>query len=107
MNVIEGSLSPPAGRFAIVAARFNELVVDGLIAGALHGLRRHGVAEDHIDLVRVPGSFEIPVVAQRLATSKRYVAVICLGAVIKGETDHYDHVAGLAASGIGQAALAS
>jgi 6,7-dimethyl-8-ribityllumazine synthase len=68
-------------------------------------LRRHGVADDAIDLVWVPGSFEIPPVARRLANSKKYAAVICLGAVIKGETDHYDYVAGNAASGIAQAAL--
>lgn len=100
MNLIEGNLLTPQGRFALVAARFNDLVVAGLIAGAVDGLKRHGVAEDAIDLVRVPGSFEIPLVAQKLAGSKKYAAVICLGAVIRGDTDHYDHVAGGAVSGI-------
>jgi 6,7-dimethyl-8-ribityllumazine synthase len=107
MPTYEGDFSPPAGRFALVAARFNALVVDPLVAGALDGLKRHGVPDDRIDLVRVPGSFEIPVVAQRLAESKKYAAVICLGAVIKGDTDHYDHVAGATTSGIAQAGLAT
>ena len=73
----------------------------------LDGLKRHGVADDAIDLVRVPGSFEIPLVAQRLAASGKYAAVICLGAVIRGDTDHYDYVAGEAASGVARAALAT
>ena len=103
----EGNLTPPTGRFAIVAARFNEFVVERLVAGALDGLKRHGVAEESIDLVRVPGSLEIPLAAQRLAGSRKYAAVICLGTVIKGETDHYNHVASGAASGIAQAALAT
>jgi 6,7-dimethyl-8-ribityllumazine synthase len=106
-TIYEGTFAPPPGRFAVVAARFNSLIVEPLVAGALDALKRHGVVDDAIDLVRVPGSFEIPVVAQRLATSKKYVAVICLGAVIKGDTDHYDFVAGETASGIARAALAS
>ena len=104
-NVIEGDFSTPAGRFAIVAARFNAVIVDALVAGALDAFRRHGVADDAVDLVRVPGSFEIPVVARRLAESKKYAAVICLGAVIKGDTDHYDHVAAAATNGILQASV--
>ena len=107
MATFEGNFSPPPGRFALVAARFNEFVVKHLIAGALDGLKRHGAADDAIDLVRVPGSLEIPLVAQRLASSRKYAAIICLGAVIKGETGHYDHVAGGAASGVAQAALAT
>jgi 6,7-dimethyl-8-ribityllumazine synthase len=103
----EGTFAPPPGRFALVAARFNHFIVDQLLSGALDGLKRHGVADDAIDLVRVPGSFEIPLVAQRLAASKRYAAVICLGAVIRGATDHYDHVAAGAAHGIAQVALAT
>jgi 6,7-dimethyl-8-ribityllumazine synthase len=106
-TVYEGTFAPPPGRFALVAARFNFAIVDQLVAGALDGLKRHGVADDAIDLVRVPGSFEIPPVAKRLAGSGKYAAVICLGAVIRGDTDHYDHVAGAAASGIAQAALAT
>lgn len=103
----EGNFTPPPGRFVLVAARFNDLVVERLVAGALDGLRRHGVADEAIDVVRVPGSFEIPLVAQRLAASGGYVAVICLGAVIRGETTHYDHVAGQAAAGVAQAGLST
>lgn len=105
MAVFEGSLATPSGRFAIVAARFNHFVVEKLVAGALDGFKRHGVADDAVDLIWVPGSFEIPPVAQRLAATKKYAAVICLGAVIRGDTDHYDYVAGGAANGIAQAAL--
>jgi 6,7-dimethyl-8-ribityllumazine synthase len=103
--IYEGTFAPPPGRFALVAARFNQLVVDSLVAGARDALTRHGVAEENIDLVRVPGSFEIPLVAQRLAQSGKYAAIICLGAVIRGDTDHYDHVAGNAVSGIARAGL--
>jgi 6,7-dimethyl-8-ribityllumazine synthase len=101
----EGDFSPPPGRFALVAARFNGVVVDQLVAGAGDALRRHGVADDRVDLVRVPGSYEIPLVARRLGKSGRYAAVICLGCVIRGDTDHYDHVAGAAANGIAAAGL--
>jgi 6,7-dimethyl-8-ribityllumazine synthase len=107
MKVIEGTFAPPLGRFALVAARFNQFLVQQLVDGALDGLRRHGVAEDAVDVVWVPGSFEIPLVAKRLASSGRYAAIICLGTVIRGETDHYDHVAGQAAAGVMQAALAT
>src|SRR5262249_20304595 len=107
MTTYEGTFAPPPGRFALVAARFNDFVVGPLIEGAADALRRHGVADGDIDLVRVPGSFEIPLVARRLAAAGRYAAVICLGAVIRGDTDHYDHVAGGAAHGVAQAALAT
>jgi 6,7-dimethyl-8-ribityllumazine synthase len=107
MTTYEGSFAPPPGRFALVAARFNSAIVENLVVGALDGLKRHGVADDAIDLVRVPGSYEIPLIAQRLAVSKQYAAVICLGAVIRGDTDHYDYVASEAASGVAQAALAT
>jgi 6,7-dimethyl-8-ribityllumazine synthase len=105
MPTFEGNLTLPPGRFAVVAARFNQLIVESLVAGACDGLRRHGVAEDAIDVAWVPGSFEIPMVAQRLAASKKYAAVICLGAIIRGETGHYDHVASAATSGIAQVGL--
>ncbi len=104
--IYEGNLSTPSGRFAIVAARFNGFIVDPLITGATDALVRHGVPTDRIDLIRVPGAFEIPLVAQTLAKSKTYVAIICLGCVIRGETDHYDHVAGAATSGIANASMA-
>jgi 6,7-dimethyl-8-ribityllumazine synthase len=105
--IYEGDFSSPAGRFALVAARFNGFIVDQLVAGATDALNRHGVSDDRIDLVRVPGSYEIPLVAQRLGTTGKFAAVICLGCVIRGDTDHYDHVAGAATSGIAQAALNS
>src|SRR5947209_18374912 len=98
-TIYEGTFAPPPGRFVLVAARFNAVVVESLVEGALDGLKRHGVSEEAIDLVRVPGSFEIPLVAQRLAASRNYAAVICLGAVIRGDTDHYDYVAGGVANG--------
>jgi 6,7-dimethyl-8-ribityllumazine synthase len=103
----EGTFSPPPGRFVVVAARFNSAVVDNLVAGALDCLKRHDVADDAVDVVRVPGSFEIPFIAQRLAAGGKYAAVICLGCVIRGDTDHYDFVAGEAASGVARAALAT
>lgn len=106
-TIYEGTFAPPPGRFAVVAARFNGFVVEPLVEGALDGLKRHGVADEAIDLFRVPGSFEIPLVAQRLAGSRKYAAVICLGAVIRGATGHYDHVAGGVAHGVAQAALAT
>lgn len=106
-TIFEGTLAPPAGRFVLVAARFNQFVVESLVEGAKDGFKQRGVADDSVDLVWVPGSFEIPLVAQRLAASKKYAAVVCLGAVIRGETDHYDYVAGAAATGIAQANLAT
>lgn len=103
--LIEGDFHSPAGRFALVAARFNSFIVEPLVAGAKDAFARHGVAEDRIDQVRVPGSFEIPLVAQKLAESGRYAAVIGLGCIIRGETDHYDHVAGAATTGLLNAGL--
>lgn len=107
MATVEGFLTPSPGRFALVAARFNQMVVDGLVRGALDGLKRHGIADDAIDLVWVPGAFEIPLVAQKLAASKKFASIICLGAVIRGDTDHYDHVCSAAVSGIAQAGLST
>jgi 6,7-dimethyl-8-ribityllumazine synthase len=106
-TVYEGDFAPPTGRFALVAARFNQVVVESLVSGALDGLKRHGVSDEAVDVVWVPGSFEIPLVAQRLAGSRKYAAVMCLGAVIRGDTDHYDHVASGAAHGVAQAGLAT
>ncbi len=107
MTMFSGDLTPPPGRFGLVAARFNQVVVEQLVAGAVDGLKRHGVADDAIDLVWVPGSYELPFIARRLAMTGRYAALIGLGAVIRGVTDHYDHVAGEAARGIAQAAQTS
>ena len=102
-----GDYSPPAGRFAIITARFNALVSESLLAGCKDALERHGVSADSIDVVWVPGSFEIPLVARKLAASGRYTAVVCLGCVIRGETAHFDHVAGQAAAGVMQAGVAT
>jgi 6,7-dimethyl-8-ribityllumazine synthase len=107
MPVFEGGLSAADLRFAIVVARFNELVTRLLLEGARESLRRHGAAESSVSVVWVPGSFEIPVVARKLAMSGAYDAVICLGAVIRGATAHFDHVAGQASAGIARAALDS
>lgn len=106
-TVYEGDLAPPAGRFAVVAARFNQFIVEHLVGGARDAFRRHGVPEEALDLVWVPGSFEIPLLARRLAASGRYAAVVCLGCVIRGDTDHYEYVASEAAKGVAQAALAT
>ncbi len=107
MPTFEGDFSTPNGRFAVVAARFNGLVTEALLAGCRDALNRHGVANDRVDVVWVPGSFEIPLVTRRLAETGRYAAIVCLGCVIRGETGHYDHVAGGVASGVMQAALSS
>lgn len=107
MPTYEGSLTPPAGRFAIVASRFNGEIVERLVAGAMDALRKHKIAEDAIDLAWVPGAFELPFAAQWLAGSMKYAAVICLGAVIRGDTDHYDYVCIAATEGILQAGLAT
>ena len=107
MPTYEGDFSPPEGQFAIIVARFNSMITEALLAGCKETLVRHGVAREQLDVVWVPGSFEIPLVAKSLARTGRYVAVICLGCVIRGETDHYDHVAGQAASGLMQAGLST
>ena len=105
MTTIEGNLTPPSSRVAIVAAKFNRDVVDRLVDGALDGLRKHGVSEMAIDLLRVPGSFELPLTCQWLAATGRYAAVIALGAVVRGDTDHYDYVCHAATQGLVQANL--
>jgi len=107
MPTYEGDFSPPRGRFAIVAGRFNGLVTEALLAGCRDTFARHGVPGDRLDVAWVPGSFEIPLVARRLAEGGQYAAVVCLGCVIRGETGHYDHVAGQAAAGVMQAGLAT
>lgn len=104
-QVFEGEVIARGGRFAIVAARFNETITRQLLGGAESGLRRHGVSDDGIDVVWVPGSFEIPVVAAALARQGRYDAIICLGAIVRGETGHYEHVAAGAAQGIARVAM--
>lgn len=104
-RVYEGVLKGEGLRFALVASRFNEFIGAKLIAGAKDCLVRHGVKEGDIDLALVPGSFEIPLAAQRMARSKQYSAVICLGAVIRGDTPHFDYVASEVTKGIAQVQL--
>ena len=87
-------------RIGVVVARFNQAVTDALLTGAIEALTKHGVAEDAIDVAIVPGAFELPLAAQRLAAAGRYDAIICLGAVVRGETPHFDYVAGEAARGL-------
>lgn len=105
MNVHEGSLRGDGLRIAVVCARFNDFIVERLLAGAEGALVRHGVAAGAVTVVWVPGAFEIPVAAKQLASSGSYDAVVTLGAVIKGATAHFDHVAGQAAAGVQRAAL--
>lgn len=105
VNHIEGNLSAEGRSFGIVASRFNDFVVKSLLEGAIDAIRRHGGDAGSVDVVWVPGSFEIPVVARELALSGRYDALICLGAVIRGATAHFDYVAGGAAGGISKVAL--
>jgi 6,7-dimethyl-8-ribityllumazine synthase len=105
VNHIEGNLSAEGRSFGIVASRFNDVVVKALLEGAIEAIRRHGGDVGSVDIVWVPGSFEIPVVARELALSGRYDALVCLGAVIRGATAHFDYVAGGAAGGISKVAL--
>lgn len=92
MRVLEGKLVASGLKVGIVAARFNEFIVSKLVSGALDGLKRHDVKEEDIDIAWVPGAFEIPLIADKMAKSKKYDAVICLGTVIRGATSHYDYV---------------
>lgn len=103
MNVFVGDTSGAGRRFAIVVSRFNELVTERLVAGAVTWLNRHGVAEDDVDVAWVPGAVEIPIVAKRCAASGKYAAVIAIGAVIRGDTSHYDVVCNMVASGVAEA----
>lgn len=107
MNVFEGKVVSKDIRVGIVAARFNEFIVSKLVGGALDGLKRHDVKEEDIDLAWVPGAFEIPLIASRMAKSGKYDAVICLGAVIRGATSHYDYVCNEVSKGIASVSLAS
>ena len=107
MNVIEGKVIGNGLKVGIVASRFNEFIVTKLIGGAQDGLIRHGVDDKDIDLVWVPGAFEIPLAAQRMAESGKYDAVICLGAVIRGATSHYDYVCAEVSKGVATAGLAT
>lgn len=103
---VEGDFSNVAGRYAVVAGRWNAFVVDELLDAALETLRDHGIADENITVVRAPGAFEIPLVCQKLAESHKYDAIIALGAVIRGGTPHFEYVAGECSRGLARVALA-
>ncbi len=105
MNIYEGKLVPENIKIGIVASRFNEFIVSKLIGGADDALRRHNVKDENVDLAWVPGAFEIPLLASKMAQSGKYDAVICLGAVIRGSTDHYEYVANEVTKGIAAVSL--
>jgi len=107
MHIIEGHLTGQGKRFALIVGRFNSFISEQLLQGASDCLTRHGVAEKDIDVYRVPGSYEIPLAASCAANLKQYHAVICLGALIRGETPHFDHIAGFVSKAIGEISLAS
>ena len=104
---LQGGMNGEGLRIGIVVATFNEFITSKLLDGAQAALARHGVRDDDVSVASVPGSFELPLVAKKLAESGQHDAVICLGAVIRGETDHYEHVAGEAAKGISNAAMST
>ena len=107
MRIIEGKLVAQGLKVGIVVGRFNEFIVSKLLGGALDGLKRHGVCEDDIDVAWVPGAFEIPLIAKKMAQNEKYDAVICLGAVIKGATPHFDYVCAEASKGIASVSLST
>lgn len=107
MKTYEGNLIPKDVRIGIVVARFNEFITSKLLGGAIDTLKRHDISENSIDVAWVPGAFEIPLIAQKMAKSGKYDAVICLGAIIRGSTSHYDLVCSEAAKGIAQVSLNS
>jgi 6,7-dimethyl-8-ribityllumazine synthase len=106
-KVTEGDLLVRDLRFALVVSRFNDFVVEPLVRGAVDALKRHGATDKQIEIVRVPGAFDIPIIARKLAQSRRYEALVALGAVIRGQTPHFDYVAGECASGLARIALES
>ncbi len=105
MNIFAGNIVAKDVKIGIVAARFNEFITSKLLSGAVDGLTRHDVKEEQIDVAWVPGAFEIPLIAQKMAQSGKYDAVICLGAVIRGATTHYDYVCAEVSKGIAQISL--
>ncbi|GAB6907013.1 riboflavin synthase beta chain [Desulfosarcina cetonica] len=106
-NIIEAGLVAQGKRFGIIASRFNDFITDRLVGGAIDALTRSGAEDKDIDIIKVPGAFEIPMIAQRMAESKKYNAVVCLGAVIRGATPHFDYVCAEASKGIAQVTMAT
>ncbi|XMB66021.1 6,7-dimethyl-8-ribityllumazine synthase [Mycoplasmatota bacterium zrk1] len=107
MKIIEGNLISNNKKFGIIVGRFNEFIGGKLLSGALDGLKRHGVEEDNIEIVWVPGAFEMPLVAKKMVETSKYSSVICLGAVIKGSTPHFDYVSNEVTKGIASVSLES
>ena len=107
MNIYEGKLVSDDVKVGIVVARFNEFITSKLLGGAIDGLKRENVKDEDIDVAWVPGAFEIPLIAKKMAASKKYDAVICLGAVIRGATSHYDYVCAEVSKGIAQVSMTS
>jgi len=107
MNIIEGKLEGTGLKFAIIVSRFNSFITEQLLLGALDALKRHGVKDADITIIKVPGSYEIPLVCKKVATKKQFDAVIALGAVIRGNTPHFDYVASEVAKGVAQVTLES
>ena len=105
MKIIEGKLVAQGLKFAVINGRFNSLITKQLLEGAIDGLQRHGVDSKNIEIVWVPGAFELPLIAQKIAESSKYDGVICLGAVIRGSTPHFDYVCSEASKGIAQASM--
>jgi 6,7-dimethyl-8-ribityllumazine synthase len=105
IETIEGDFQAASGRYAIVVARFNSFLVESLVGGAVDALKRHGIADSEIQIIRVPGAFEIPLVVDKLAATGAHDAIIALGAVIRGSTPHFDIVAGESASGLSRSML--
>ncbi len=105
MKTIEGKLDAKGLKFGIVIARFNEFISGKLLTGCIDGLRRHGADDDNLEVVWSPGAFEIPLLARKMAASKKYDAVICLGAVIRGSTPHFDYVAAEVSKGVAHVGL--
>ena len=107
VKILEGKISAEGFRFAIVMSRFNDFITSKLVEGAMDALKRHGADEEQISLIKVPGAFEIPLIAKRLAESGQFDAIICLGAVIRGSTSHFEYVAAEVSKGIATVALES
>ncbi|MCE5200200.1 MAG: 6,7-dimethyl-8-ribityllumazine synthase [Armatimonadota bacterium] len=106
-KIYEGQLIAKDLKFGIIASRFNEFITNKLLEGALDGLKRHGASDDDLEIAWVPGAFEIPVIAKKMASSGKYDAVICLGTVIRGSTPHFDYVASEVSKGIAQVGLST
>ncbi|MCW8877116.1 MAG: 6,7-dimethyl-8-ribityllumazine synthase [Kangiellaceae bacterium] len=107
MKTIEGNMIADGSKFALLVARFNSFVVESLVEGAVDALKRHGVKESDIEIIRVPGAFEMPIAAQKIAATKRHDAIVALGAVIRGGTPHFEYVAGECVKGLSQVSLSA